>query len=170
MCCADLVVHKHSYCVADKQNLIRIGRNCEIYGGLISQEEGKIIIGDNTIIHSDYIIGSVCSVSIGNCVIISNNIHIYDNNNHPIDPKVRERMHKENFYGEKWKWKYSDSKSIVIEDNVWIGERSTILKGVIIGKGSIVASNSVVTKDVPTYSIVAGNLARVVKKMENKYE
>ena len=54
----------------------------------------------------------------------------------------------------------------MIEDNVWIGERSTILKGVHIGKGSIVASNSVVVKDVPPYSIVAGNPAKIVKMLE----
>ena len=56
---------------------------------------------------------------------------------------------------------------IVIEDNVWIGEYSAVLKGVTIGEGAIVASHSGVTKDVPSYSIVAGNPAQVVKKLEH---
>ena len=52
---------------------------------------------------------------------------------------------------------------MVIEDNVWIGERSTILKGVHIGKGSIIGCDSVVTKNIPAYSIAVGNPAIVVK-------
>lgn len=71
------------------------------------------------------------------------------------------------FYGDSWNWDKSEHSAIVIEDDVWIGERSTILKGVTVGKGSIVASNSVVTKNVPPMSIVAGNPARVVKHLEN---
>ena len=56
------------------------------------------------------------------------------------------------------------SKGIIkIGDNVWIGDKATILSNVSIGDGSIVAANSVVTKNVPPYSVVAGNPARVIK-------
>ena len=54
---------------------------------------------------------------------------------------------------------------IVIEDNVWIGKRAAILKGVHIGKGSIIGLGAIVTKDVPPYCIVAGNPARIVKTL-----
>lgn len=53
--------------------------------------------------------------------------------------------------------------AIIVEDEAWIGYGATILSGVRIGKGSIVAAKSVVTKDVPPYSIVAGNPAKVIK-------
>ena len=53
---------------------------------------------------------------------------------------------------------------VIIGNNVWIGDKATILGGVIIGDGAVVAANSVVTKDVPAYSVVAGNPARVIKK------
>jgi maltose O-acetyltransferase len=56
-----------------------------------------------------------------------------------------------------------DYEKIVIEDDVWIGARVIVLKGVHIGKGAILGAGSVVTKDVPSYSIVAGNPARVIK-------
>lgn len=54
---------------------------------------------------------------------------------------------------------------VVIEDNVWVGEMVCIMPGVVIGRGAIVAANSVVTKDVPAYSVVAGVPAKVVKQL-----
>ena len=53
---------------------------------------------------------------------------------------------------------------VVIEDDVWIGDKATILSGVHIGKGAVIAANAVVTKDVPAYSVVAGNPARIIKR------
>lgn len=146
---------------------VKIGRNCEICGILTAYPGAKLTIGDYTTIRGSSLVGAALNIKIGNYVIISNNVHIYDNNNHPTDPQKRIELCKSGFHSEKWRWEYSDSAPIVIEDNVWIGERSAILKGVTIGKGSIVASNSVVTKNVPPYSIAAGNPAIVVKQLEH---
>ncbi|ELA7570041.1 CatB-related O-acetyltransferase [Vibrio alginolyticus] len=67
--------------------------------------------------------------------------------------------------------KYIDSKGeIVIGNDVWIGVNAIILSGVKIGHGSIVAAGSVVTKDVPDYSIVGGNPAKVIKYRFEKHE
>ena len=55
-------------------------------------------------------------------------------------------------------------KKVIIENDVWIGARVIILPGVKIGTGSVVAAGSVVTKDVPSYVIVAGNPAIIIKK------
>lgn len=60
-----------------------------------------------------------------------------------------------------------DSKPIIIEDNVWIGARSIILKGVTIGKGSVIAAGSVVTKDVPANCLAGGVPARILKENIN---
>lgn len=62
---------------------------------------------------------------------------------------------------------YRTSRPVRIGDNVWIGYRAMILKGVTIGEGSIVAANSVVTKDVPPHSIVAGNPAKIIRTSIN---
>ena len=167
---SDFHVKHCSNCYADYPGKIKIGNHCEIAGSLVSQDDGRISIGDYTVVRENSIIGSIYSISIGNYCIISNNIHIYDNNNHPTSPELRKEMCKNGFVGELWRWFYAEHAPIVVEDNVWIGERSTILKGVTIGEGSIVASNSVVTKNVPPYTIVAGNPAKVVKNLENKYE
>lgn len=55
-------------------------------------------------------------------------------------------------------------KPVTIDDNVWIGQRATILPGVTINKGSIVATGAIVTKDVPAFAIVGGNPAKIIKK------
>lgn len=56
--------------------------------------------------------------------------------------------------------------SITVGDHVWIGARSVILQGVTIGEGAVIAAGSVVTKDIPAYTVVAGVPARVIKKRE----
>lgn len=154
-----------SNCESTCTELINIGNNCRISGRLQSQSGGRIIIGDNTCIYDKTVVGSVESITIGSCVIISNHVHIYDNNNHPTSVSVRHEMCMNGFDGDPWHWKHSASAPIVIEDDVWIGEYAAVLKGVTIGRGAIVASHAVVTKDVPPYTIVAGNPARVVKEI-----
>lgn len=59
---------------------------------------------------------------------------------------------------------FSEAREVVIEDDVWIGARAVILSGVRIGTGSIVAAQTVVTKNVEPFSIVAGNPGRIVRK------
>ena len=133
---------------------------------------GEIHIGNNTYIGPGSIIQSKEQVRIGNSVIIANNVLIVDNNNHPVDPVMRLQMSACNdfLHDELWGWKYADSKPIIIEDNVWIGRDSRIMKGVRIGKGSIVALGAIVVKDVPPYTIVAGNPAKVVKQLRIEEE
>jgi maltose O-acetyltransferase len=65
----------------------------------------------------------------------------------------------------------SIDKKVIIDDDVWIGTRAIILPGVHIGKGSIIGAGAVVTKDVPSYAIVGGNPAKVLKyRIESRHE
>lgn len=155
---------KSNIFVRDRGKVV-IGKNCDILGVLSTQDDAIISIGNYTTIRGNSLVGACAGISIGNHVIISNNVHIYDNNNHPTDPQKRIELCESGFYSKLWNWRNSASSPIVIEDNVWIGERATILKGVTIGRGSIVACDSVVTKSVPPYCIVAGNPAKVVKQL-----
>lgn len=150
---------------SDKSNIV-IGSNCEINGTILAEGIGKVSIGQYTTIRFRSIVHAINRIEIGNYVIISNNVTIMDNNNHPVSPQARIEMSKSGFYSDLWSCKHSSNAPIIIEDNVWIGEKATILKGVRIGKGSIVALGAIVTKDVPPYSIAAGNPARVVKQIE----
>lgn len=118
----------------------------------INNGVGDVIIGDNTLIGmSNVIIGPV---TIGNNVIFAQNIvasglnHEYTDVNMPI----------------------SQQKilvaPIIIEDDCWIAANSVITSGVTIGKHSVVAGGSVVTKSIPPYSVVAGNPAKVIKQYD----
>lgn len=140
------------------KNLCQVGDNLNVgsIANVFKEEGGRIEIGNNTTIRGFSVVGAVENITIGNCCIISNNVHIYDNNNHPTDVDIRHKMCLNGFYGDAWNWKYSSHSPIIIEDDVWIGERSTILKGVRIGRGCIVASNAVVTKDTPPYLLLQG--------------
>ena len=167
-CSDDLEIDADAMCYADHQGNIKIGKHCRICAHVHSQDDGKVIIGDHTCIYRHSVIGSVNSICIGSCVVISNHVHIYDNNNHPTSPALREKMCRNGFDGDAWRWKHSESKPIIIEDNVWIGEYATVCKGVTVGKGSVIASHAVVTKNVPPYSVVAGNPAKVVKELKHE--
>ena len=161
----------HSLCVnrTGRKESIRIGDNCFIRGKLITEGEGEIQIGNNCYIGGGSFLGAKMSITLGNYVIISTDVHIMDNNNHPVSPRSREEMCKSgDYFGPLWSWDRAAHASVVIGSNVWIGERCAILKGVRIGEGSVVGCNSVVTKDVPPYSVVAGNPAKVVKRLERE--
>lgn len=134
-----------------------------IYGTLISKFNGKIYIEENVKIGFGTILASTNSIHIKKGTALAHNIKIFDNNNHPVNPEDRKIMYNSPWDSKYRTWKYSVSAPIVIGENVWIGADVRINKGVTIGDNSIVAANSVVTKDVPANCIVAGNPARVVK-------
>ena len=158
----------HAKCMNKNKNPndVKIGNNVDIHGDIMTQESGKIIIGNNTTIRFNSQVRAINNIEIGNDVIISNNVIITDNNNHPTSPCLRKIMTQTGFYGNQWEWNKSASKPVIIEDNVWIGERAIILKGVKIGRGAIIGTMAVVTKDVPKYTIAVGNPAQIVKKIK----
>lgn len=145
-----------------KEDII-LGNNCRMYAKLVSQNNGKIILGDTVKIGWGTMIGAVNSVQIGAGTAIADNVRIIDNNNHPVNPYDRKIMYKSTWNSPLRRWRHSESKPIIIGENVWIGQFVRINKGVAIGDNSVVAANTVVTKDVPPNSIVAGNPGRIVK-------
>lgn len=111
---------------------------------------GKLIVGKYTRINGAHI--SVSShVLIGEYCRISPYVLIMDNDFHDL----------------KDRYAKGKTSKIIIEDNCWIGSKSTILKGVRIGEGAVVAAGAVVTKDVEPYTIVGGIPAKLIKKIEH---
>ena len=147
------------------RNRILIGNNVELGAKLIVVGDGKISIGHNTTIRYNSVLLSTIGIYIGNNVIISSDVVIYDNNTHPISPAKRLEMTSNGFYGKLWSNVQAEKKEVYIEDNVWVCQRVMIMKGVRVCKGSVIAAGAVVTKDVPPYSVVAGNPAKVVKSL-----
>jgi maltose O-acetyltransferase len=148
--------------------LIRIGANSVIKGQLlIFAHGGQIEIGKDSYLGDRTYIWSADSIKIGDRVLISHSVNIHDTNSHSRNKELR-HQHFINLMSQGHPVVNDvdiKSKSILIEDDVWIGFNSTILKGVRIGEGSIVAASSVVTKDIPEFSIVAGNPAKVIRKL-----
>jgi acetyltransferase-like isoleucine patch superfamily enzyme len=147
---------------------IKIGINSVIEGKLVVfNYGGEIIIGDNVYVGLNSNIWSGEKVIIGNDILISHNVNIIDTNSHEIDHIERaERFKNLIKYGHPKDKASIITSSIKIEDYVWISFGATVLKGVTIGKGAIIAANAVVTKDVPPFTLVAGNPARIVKQLE----
>ena len=104
------------------------------------------------------------SVSIGNSVAIGADCIIMDTDAHNLDWKIR-CSEETNEYGESVDMVTAASAPIVIEDNVLVGARCIILKGVTIGARSIIGSGSIVTKDIPSDCIAAGNPCKVIKSI-----
>lgn len=122
-----------------------------------------LIIGDNVSL-SEYVhIGCVNRIEIGNNVLMGSKIYITDHNHgvyrgeHPDSPDVPPA-----------KRPLTIGESVIIEDNVWIGEFCTVLPGVTIGYGSIIGSHTTVTHDIPPKSIAVGSPARVVKQWDEE--
>lgn len=145
---------------------LSIGEGTIFEGTISSDRDGSVVtIGCNTFIGSSLI---VCAekVEIGDDVLISWGCTIVDHNSHALAWEDRRNDVREYFKGVK-QWEKVVCKPVFIGSKSWIGFNSIILKGVTIGEGAIVGSGSVVTKDVSRYTVVAGNPARVIRRMEN---
>jgi galactoside O-acetyltransferase len=134
--------------------------------------QGQVEIGDRAYIGGGSII---CRerITIGSDVTTAWGVCIYDHNSNSFDWRQRAKVvnHFYENYGksdcyEGIDWTGVASAPIVIEDKVWIGFDAVILKGVRVGEGAIVGARAVVTSDVEPYTVVAGNPARLVKRLE----
>lgn len=111
---------------------------------------GHVRIGNRTRIGISCVL--IGPVTIGNDVMLAQNI-VLSGLNHPYED-VTVPISKQKV----------TTKEIKVEDEVWIGSNAVITAGVTIGKHSVVAAGSVVTKDVPPYSVAVGNPARIIKR------
>lgn len=156
-----------------QKNIIDIGSDCMIKGSyIIENENGQITIGNRTFIGGGLFV-SAKEISIGNDVMFSWGCTIMDNDAHSLDWNHRANdvidWKKGLDKGEIGKYKdWSNVKSapIIIKDKVWIGFNVIILKGVTIEEGAVVAAGSVVTKNVPAFTLFAGNPAKFIKDLK----
>lgn len=151
---------------SDKSKLC-VGNESRIQGELmVYPNEGNITIGEYCYVGVLTRIWSAKGIVIGNRVLISHGVNIHDFNSHPLSAS-RRHLQEIGIFKNGHTGDFDDvpSAPIIIEDDVWIGFGVTILKGVKIGKGSIIGANTVVTHDISEYSMVVGNPAKVIKKL-----
>ena len=111
---------------------------------------GAVLSIGNKCGFSGTVISAKCGIRIGNNVLCGANTTILDSDRHAVDPVLRAQ-------GDA-----GVSLAVTIEDDVWLGMNVTVLKGVTIGKGSVVGANSTVVGDIPPMSVAAGSPARVI--------
>jgi acetyltransferase-like isoleucine patch superfamily enzyme len=116
---------------------------------LVTYATGRIEIGNHTFINYGSSIAARVSVKIGSHCHLGHYTFVMDNDQHDL------MRH----------WELPKSEPVIIEDYVWIGSKAVILPGVRIGSHAVVGAGSIVTKDVPPRSLVAGNPARVLRHL-----
>ena len=134
---------------------IRIGKNFAVFSYLAKVQlyagpTGRLVIGDDSFVNNGTILSASTEIRIGDRVNIAPHCVLIDNDFHgTVDRNGAPKM-----------------APIVLEDDVWLGTRVTVLKGVTIGRGSVIASGSVVTKDIPPGVLAGGVPARVIKRLD----
>lgn len=126
--------------------------------GMKIYDDPELIVGNHTTINYRTLISVAQSVRIGNHVTLAGELKIFDNNSHSVDYKRRLKKLPVELLP-------TDVAPVVIEDHVWVGTQTIIMKGVTIGRGSVIASGSVVTKSIPPNCIAGGNPAKVLKEI-----
>jgi len=134
----------------NKLHIILKGRN-SIGSHTLIQGSGIISMGERSYCRAYCVFGVNESITIGSDVMIADAVSIRDTDH--VSTRTDKVILSQGV----------TTSPVVIEDDVWIGHGATILKGVRIGRGSIVAAGAVVTKNVPSYSIVGGIPAKIIK-------
>ena len=135
---------------------VTLGPYCRLGRDVLfeTQEQGSVELGSHVRVNSGCVIVSYAGVRIGDDCLIGEYVSIRDAN-HGTE------------LGQPMRCQEHTAELIVIEDDVWIGRGAVILKGVRIGTGAIVGANSVVTRDVPPLTVVAGAPAKTVRQRDD---
>ena len=119
-------------------------------------EQPELVIGDRSFIGHDCGFNIGRSVRIGRFCLLASRVLVFDMDGHTVDAGKRRSGEPQ---------PVETIAPVIIGDDVWIGNGAVILKGVSVGDRAIIAARSVVTRDVPSDTVVAGNPARVVKHL-----
>ena len=152
-----------------RRSAVRIGAGTHLYGRLLLfPQSGEIMIGAHCFIGPGAQIWSARQVTIGDRVFVSHGVNIHDSNAHPMSARLRHIQFVHSTSPEVVQaFAAIRMAPVVIEDDAWVGFNATVLKGVTIGRGAVVGAASVVTSDVPPWTVVAGNPARIIGTAEH---
>ena len=125
---------------------------------------GEVVIGDRCYLGASHLVCHT-GIRIGDDVIMSWGVTVVDHDSHSLNWAERNLDVADWMRGVK-RWDSVTVRPVCIGDKAWIGFGASILKGVSVGEGAVVGANAVVTRDVPPYTVVAGNPARVVRRLK----
>lgn len=147
-----------------KENcVVKVGAECQISGSIVfDRENASITIGNRVFMNGTLVAAQ--SIELGDDILMAWGITVVDHNSHSTSFSKRSNDVTNWRHGRK-DWTHVDIAPVKICSKVWIGFNAIVLKGVTIGEGAVVAAGAVVTKDVPPWTIVAGNPARVVREI-----
>ena len=146
------------------KNRLSVGSGSIVEGSLIfDRADAEISIGEDTFIGNSTLICAE-KIEIGNDVLIAWGCTIVDHNSHSVSWTQRSKDVSDWYRGEK-DWTNVKRAPVLIGNKVWLGLNAIVLSGVTIGEGAIVGAGSVVTKDVPPWTIVAGNPAKIIREI-----
>ena len=136
----------HSFtAIVEPQQRVEIG----VWGRDFGQ--GKVTIGDAVLMSPGVRIACSDEITIGNSVMMANGVYVTDSDWHGLYDRIARNEQRTPVY---------------IADNVWLGDGVKVLKGVSIGKNSVVAAGAIVTRDIPDNVVAAGNPAKIVKELD----
>lgn len=141
-----------------------IGKDCVINCRVdFDRAVGRVTIGDRTFIGKSHFVCST-AITVGDDVLVSWGVTVVDHDSHSLNWSYRKDDVLNLLQGKK-EWNHIERAPVILEDKVWVGFGATILKGVTVGEGAIVGACSVVTRNVPPFTVVVGNPARVIREL-----
>ena len=171
-------LNSYYYCLKYRSCFKYLGHNVRVYSPLKIQGHTSIVVYDNAIISDQIWLAALPLTGVEAKLVIGKNVHlghfnhIYCTSNITIEQDVltadkvyiSDNAHSyENIYQPIWRLPIKQLKDVVIGEGSWIGENVCII-GASVGKHCVIGANTVVTKDIPDYSIAVGVPARVIKK------
>lgn len=157
----DVTIGEYSYLHCLGKNGVKIGdftsidRNLWLHCGGYASDHGFFEIGDHSFIGCNAVIGAGGGIKIGRHVLIGQGVNFHAENHRFSNRNLRIDQQGVSYQG------------IVVEDDVWIGSKVTILDGVVIGQGAVIGAGAVVTRSIPPYAVAVGTPARVVDHRGN---
>lgn len=145
---------------------IEIGSDCIVRCRIdFDSQAGQVRIGQRCYIGASHLVCHT-GITIGDDVIMSWGVTVVDHDSHSLDWEQR-RHDVADWKKHVKRWDNVTIAPVRVADKVWVGFGASILKGVTVGEGAVIAAKAVVTRDVPPYTVVAGSPARVVRQLKN---